>query len=241
MDCVRVVLCSCCRYVCLWYTTVALCTKGSILSKYTVLRKIVLSLRSRISPRNSDSVYNFGKSKLVFSNLQYYYKKMFSSVLIQSVSCMMVAVCGLELTPSLWSQQKRNSTITVVPQPAAGYAIDRSSQNEIDGDEDDDDVCVICQSPLSQDTVPTLRHSPNGRNEKTWDDCCQVVEIKEITRFPESSDLQPWNVRLSCGHVYHRQCINKWYEKKFTCPLCNSYEVDISYELLICKRVVKRY
>lgn len=162
---------------------------------------------------------------------------MYSS--LQLVSCMIVAASGLRLKPSVWSKQKKNRTITVVPQPAAGYAIDRRNSDEAD-DSDDENLCVICQSSLAFDTMPSLRHSPNDA-EMQLDSCCDVIVIKEITNFPESQDVEPWNVRLSCGHVYHRQCIKKWFEKKTTCPLCNKREADVVYETVVCGHVIERY
>ena len=27
---------------------------------------------------------------------------------------------------------------------------------------------------------------------------------------------------LSCGHVYHENCINKWFLRSYTCPICNT-------------------
>lgn len=26
--------------------------------------------------------------------------------------------------------------------------------------------------------------------------------------------------QIPCGHMYHSECINKWFNKKKTCPMC---------------------
>ena len=26
---------------------------------------------------------------------------------------------------------------------------------------------------------------------------------------------------IKCNHIYHKDCIDRWFEKKKTCPLCN--------------------
>ena len=28
-------------------------------------------------------------------------------------------------------------------------------------------------------------------------------------------------IMIKCGHIYHKNCIDKWFLKKKTCPLCD--------------------
>ena len=34
------------------------------------------------------------------------------------------------------------------------------------------------------------------------------------------------NKKLSCGHDYHRKCINKWLTKESNCPVCRNVETS---------------
>ena len=27
---------------------------------------------------------------------------------------------------------------------------------------------------------------------------------------------------LQCNHIWHRECINEWFKKKYSCPLCRN-------------------
>ena len=33
------------------------------------------------------------------------------------------------------------------------------------------------------------------------------------------------NMKLKCGHEFHRECIGNWFKVNKTCPNCRNYEV----------------
>lgn len=37
----------------------------------------------------------------------------------------------------------------------------------------------------------------------------------------ENNSTMIWRKNLSCGHIFHRNCIDQWYAEKNTCPVCN--------------------
>ena len=44
---------------------------------------------------------------------------------------------------------------------------------------------------------------------------------KECIICLEKIDFQQKITMIKCGHMYHTSCINKWFEKKKCCPLCD--------------------
>lgn len=37
--------------------------------------------------------------------------------------------------------------------------------------------------------------------------------------------------RLKCNHTFHKKCVNKWFKKSHTCPICR---LDITKQKEIC-------
>ena len=36
--------------------------------------------------------------------------------------------------------------------------------------------------------------------------------------------------KLNCNHVFHEECIDKWFKRSHQCPLCRKSKFDISTE-----------
>ncbi len=51
---------------------------------------------------------------------------------------------------------------------------------------------------------------------------CDLEEEKPTTYYdiPPSSQI----TKLKCGHSFHKQCIETWFEEKNTCPVCRNEE-----------------
>ena len=49
--------------------------------------------------------------------------------------------------------------------------------------------------------------------EKYTDICPICIDV-----FEENQEI----VKLECNHIYHKQCIEMWFQKKRICPLCNN-------------------
>ncbi|KAK9715407.1 hypothetical protein RND81_06G162800 [Saponaria officinalis] len=64
------------------------------------------------------------------------------------------------------------------------------------------------------DELPNMNVNVNGDGDDSV--CCVCMEALQYTH--QGSDCK----RLSCGHVYHRDCILTWLcnSRHFSCPLC---------------------
>ena len=49
-------------------------------------------------------------------------------------------------------------------------------------------------------------------DQKTMDEGCSIC-ISDV-------EINKLMIRLDCNHVFCRECIIKWFEKKVTCPMC---------------------
>ena len=50
-------------------------------------------------------------------------------------------------------------------------------------------------------------------------------EFCNICKADETKSGKKWlRYQLSCGHIYHKECIGKWLQEHTTCPQCR-YEL----------------
>ena len=54
-------------------------------------------------------------------------------------------------------------------------------------------------------------YNNNNNNNNTDNVCCICIE-----EFMNNDKL----TELNCKHIYHTYCINEWFEKDKTCPIC---------------------
>ena len=60
--------------------------------------------------------------------------------------------------------------------------------------------------------------------------CCDTI--------PDGDGTDVDRHALSCGHVFHRSCIQEWFQRKATCPLCRSNATDaVELPCGACQRV----
>lgn len=78
----------------------------------------------------------------------------------------------------------------------------------------------------------TLAYYMEGNIEKAWD---EFVAAMHATTHKISTDMCPIcyeeigsGIQLKCEHVYHSDCISKWFDTKTTCPMCR-YDIIESY------------
>lgn len=64
-------------------------------------------------------------------------------------------------------------------------------------------ICPICLEPLSGP-------DPEDPAEDLAEDSEDLAEEPHVA------------IKLKCGHVFHRQCLQEWIQKKMTCPICRT-------------------
>jgi hypothetical protein len=57
--------------------------------------------------------------------------------------------------------------------------------------------------------------SDSGREEADDDDAMCVICHEELASQKTS--------RLDCGHIYHMECVRKWFKEQSTCPTCRNH------------------
>ena len=61
-------------------------------------------------------------------------------------------------------------------------------------------MCPICLEPLAET-------DPEDPSEDL---------TEELTKAPHTA------IKLKCGHVFHRACLQEWLQKNLTCPICRT-------------------
>tara|TARA_B100000963_G_C22467804_1_gene598701 strand:+ start:188 stop:625 length:438 start_codon:yes stop_codon:yes gene_type:complete len=69
-----------------------------------------------------------------------------------------------------------------------------------------------------------LAHYMEGDIEKAWDDFVAAMhattEVETNLECPICYEVIGEGVQLKCDHMYHKECIHTWFDKKTTCPMC---------------------
>ena len=70
----------------------------------------------------------------------------------------------------------------------------------------------------------TLAYYMGGDVEKAWGEFVAVMdaitEVETNLECPICYEEIGEGVQLKCDHMYHSECINTWFMKKTTCPMC---------------------
>ena len=82
---------------------------------------------------------------------------------------------------------------------------------------------LVRRTSLSRDE--NLPDIPSPRDCSSLPLCCfrkNAVSSYQITNTCSIclEECKTSTKQLTCGHVFHKKCINKWLNKKKTCPLC---------------------
>jgi hypothetical protein len=49
------------------------------------------------------------------------------------------------------------------------------------------------------------------------ENCCSIC-----LNTMSSNNVRKYNKKMTCGHVFHPHCINKWSQRGTTCPCCRT-------------------
>ncbi len=70
----------------------------------------------------------------------------------------------------------------------------------------------------------TLAYYLGGDVDKAWDELVTVMdatsEVETDTQCPICFEEIGDGVQLKCQHGFHEECIQTWFMKKTTCPMC---------------------
>ena len=67
----------------------------------------------------------------------------------------------------------------------------------------------ICKNKINYFCI--MNYNNNIDDELLLDECIICLE---------KYNMNDKIVRLNCSHIYHRDCIKSWFNKKMTCPIC---------------------
>ena len=78
----------------------------------------------------------------------------------------------------------------------------------------------------------TLAYYLDGDVEKAWSEFTAVMnsttEVESSLTCSICYEKIGGGVQLKCQHEFHEECIQAWFEKKTTCPMCR-YDILSSY------------
>ena len=86
------------------------------------------------------------------------------------------------------------------------HAIIEALRDSLGDDEDEDE-----EGPNTQEAIDLVAPAPKIATEKMPRECAVCFEdIKHLQTYRE----------LDCSHYFHVQCIDQWFERKLSCPMC---------------------
>ena len=88
-------------------------------------------------------------------------------------------------------------------------------------------LCCSVYNHTASRTSSTIRYSVEKRKPVIKDLDKLLIDIKDIPMTDTCSIcIEPFigepTIVLHCSHLFHQNCIVKWFETDLTCPLCRS-------------------
>ena len=89
-----------------------------------------------------------------------------------------------------------------------------------DDEESGDEITAVEDYELFFSYIKTEGLSPDRIEKFTTFNADQNTLDEGCTICISDVEINKLMIRLDCNHVFCRECIIKWFEKKVTCPMC---------------------